>query len=75
MAIDLATGEQMELPEDSYIFVWREKDNAVFAHSGRDRIWQDRVGKYCPGQLDNPETSIKHSQIAERDKIHSGGKV
>jgi len=73
MAVDLETGEQMELPEDSYIFVWREKDNAVFAHSGRDRIWQDRVHDFCLN-LNNPETSIKHSQIAERDKIHSGGK-
>jgi len=53
--------------------VWRVKDNAIFAHSGCDRIWQDRVDAYCKN-LKNPETSIKHTQIAEGDKVYAAGK-
>ncbi len=76
MAIDLSTNELIELPEDSYIFVWRERDNAVYVTSGQERIWQDRTGAYCRrGDRGNAETSIKHTQIAERSRIYSAGKL
>ncbi|MEM9546393.1 MAG: hypothetical protein AAGA77_10480 [Bacteroidota bacterium] len=70
MAVDICTNTLMELPEDTYIFTWRKKDNSIYAHSGQARVWQDLAHQYDL----NPQTDLKHSQVAERDDVWSSGK-